>query len=130
MIAATVFSRCVEAIRQGSLIERVSTTDKEYHFQNWFKARLEETELNFEVGGGIAILISAWSPTTEGYELKGLAYPGRDANFDSNSQVPTGFHNGRTDLLCLRALSEEARRRQLSRDRPGHLPRRFPERRP
>jgi hypothetical protein len=34
--------------------------------------------------------------TTDGYELKGLAYPGRDANFDSNSQVPTGFHNGRT----------------------------------
>ena len=34
--------------------------------------------------------------TTEGYELKGLAYPGRDASFDSNSQVPTGFHNGRT----------------------------------
>jgi len=34
--------------------------------------------------------------TTDGYELKGLAYPGRDASFDSNSQVPTGFHNGRT----------------------------------
>jgi hypothetical protein len=34
--------------------------------------------------------------TTEGYELKGLAYPGRDANFDSNSQVPAGIHNGRT----------------------------------
>ena len=32
----------------------------------------------------------------EGYELKGLAYPGRDASFDSNSQVPTGLHNGRT----------------------------------
>ncbi|MGD9853857.1 MAG: hypothetical protein AB7U20_02805 [Planctomycetaceae bacterium] len=28
--------------------------------------------------------------------MKGLAYPGRDASFDSNSQVPTGFHNGRT----------------------------------
>ena len=25
-----------------------------------------------------------------------MAYPGRDASFDSNSQVPTGFHNGRT----------------------------------
>jgi hypothetical protein len=28
--------------------------------------------------------------------LKGLAYPGRDATFDSNSQVPSGYHNGRT----------------------------------
>jgi hypothetical protein len=33
---------------------------------------------------------------TDGYELKGLAYPGRDANYDCNSQVPRGEHNGRT----------------------------------
>ena len=32
----------------------------------------------------------------EGYEIKGLAYPGREATYDSNSQVPRGFHNGRT----------------------------------
>jgi hypothetical protein len=25
-----------------------------------------------------------------------LAYPGREATYDSNSQLPTGFHNGRT----------------------------------
>jgi hypothetical protein len=33
---------------------------------------------------------------TEGYEVKGLAYPGREATYDSNSQVPSGRHNGRT----------------------------------
>jgi hypothetical protein len=33
---------------------------------------------------------------TEGYELKGLAYPGRDASYDCNSQVPRGEHNGRS----------------------------------
>jgi hypothetical protein len=92
----TVFVRCVEAIRQGFLIERVSSTDKEYHFQNWFKARLEETGLNFEAGGRNSYPDFRMVATTEGYELKGLAYPGRDANFDSNSQVPSGFHNGRT----------------------------------
>ena len=32
---------------------------------------------------------------TEGYELKGLAYPGREADYDCNSQVPCGEHNGR-----------------------------------
>jgi hypothetical protein len=32
----------------------------------------------------------------EGYEIKGLAYPGREVNYDCNSQVPTGGHNGRT----------------------------------
>ncbi|WP_200827685.1 hypothetical protein [Thermomonospora echinospora] len=32
----------------------------------------------------------------EGYEVKGLGLPGREASYDSNSRVPTGFHNGRT----------------------------------
>ena len=50
MTAILIFKRCVEAIRQGWLIERVSATDKEYHFQNWFRARLAETGLNFEIG--------------------------------------------------------------------------------
>jgi len=93
--ALIIFNRCVEAIRNGSLIERVSTTDKEFHFQNWFKARLEEMALNFEVGGRNSYPDFRMVATTEGYELKGLAYPGRYANFDSNSQVPSGFHNGR-----------------------------------
>ena len=96
MTAILVFKRCVEAIRQGSLIERVSATDKKYHFQNWFRARLAETGLNFEIGGWNSYPDFRMVATTEGYELKGLAYPGRDASFDSNSQVPSGFHNGRT----------------------------------
>lgn len=91
-----LFRRCVEAIRQGVLIQRVSSTDKEFHFQNWFKDRLEETGLHFESAGRNTYPDFRMVATTEGYELKGLAYPGRDASFDSNSQVPTGFHNGRT----------------------------------
>ena len=31
-----------------------------------------------------------------GFELKGLEFPGRWASFDCNSQVCTGFHNGRS----------------------------------
>ncbi len=96
MIAATVFSRCVEAVLHGSLIKRESRTDKEYHFQNWFKARLKKTGLNFEAGGRNSYPDFRMVASPEGFELKGLAYPGRDASFDSNSQVPTGFHNGRT----------------------------------
>lgn len=30
-----------------------------------------------------------------GFEVKGLAWPGRDADYDSNSQVPAGWHNNR-----------------------------------
>lgn len=31
----------------------------------------------------------------EGFELKGLAYPGREADYDCNSQIPCSEHNGR-----------------------------------
>jgi hypothetical protein len=96
MTPIAVFTRCVEAIREGLLIQRESSTDKEFHFQNWFKFRLQETRLLFEVGGRNSYPDFRMVTTTEGYELKGLAYPGRDASFDSNSQVPSGFHNGRT----------------------------------
>jgi hypothetical protein len=95
MTALVVFERCVKAIRDGVLIERVSATDKEFHFQNWFKARLDELGQNYEIGGRNSYPDFRMVAATDGFELKGLAYPGRDANFDSNSQVPTGLHNGR-----------------------------------
>jgi len=95
-VAASIFKCCVEAIRAGELIVRESSRDKEFHFQNWFKTRLRDTQLNFEQGGRNSYPDFTLVKFTEGYELKGLAYPGRDASFDSNSQVPTGFHNGRT----------------------------------
>ena len=94
--APIVFARCVEAIRDGVLIVRESSQDKEFHFQNWFKDRLSSTEFNFEQGGRNTYPDFSIVQETDGYELKGLAYPGRDASFDSNSQVPTGSHNGRT----------------------------------
>lgn len=96
MTAVIVFKACVEAMRKGALIERVSATDKEFHFQNWFKARLQKTRLNFEIGGRNSYPDFRVVKTTDGFEIKGLAYPGRDASFDSNSQVPSGYHNGRT----------------------------------
>lgn len=91
-----IFKQCVMSTRSGTLINKVSTTDKEYHFQNWFRDRLAETGVSFEAGGRNSYPDFRLVATTDGYELKGLAYPGRDATFDSNSQVPTGFHNGRT----------------------------------
>jgi hypothetical protein len=91
-----IFKRCVEAIRAGVFIKRVSASDKEFHFQNWFEDRLKETEFHYESGGRNSYPDFRIVSLAEGYELKGLAYPGRDASFDSNSQVPTGFHNGRS----------------------------------
>jgi hypothetical protein len=74
MTPLSVFARGAEAIRQGPLIERVSDTDKEFHFQNWFKARLEEIATNFEIGGRNSYPNFRMVASTEGYELKGLAW--------------------------------------------------------
>ena len=91
-----VFVRCVEGIRANKLIKRESRQDKEFHFQNWFRACLEGTGLNFEVGGRNSYPDFRMVTIAEGFEVKGLAYPGREANYDCNSQVPSGCHNGRT----------------------------------
>lgn len=96
MTAGFIFQQCVHAIRKGVLILRESFKDKEFHFQNWFKGRLQETGLHFEQGGRNSYPDFRIVDRTEGYEVKGLAYPGRDASFDSNSQLPSGFHNGRS----------------------------------
>ena len=91
-----VFVRCAQGIGRGKLIRRESRQDKEFHFQNWFRARLAETKLNFEVGGRNTYPDFRLVATTDGFEVKGLAYPGREANYDCISQVPSGNHNGRT----------------------------------
>jgi hypothetical protein len=90
-----VLCACQRAIRGGVLVERVSDADKEYHFQNWFEERLGEAGTTFNRNGRNSYPdILLLEP--KGHELKALAYPGRTASFDSNSQVPSGFHNGRT----------------------------------
>lgn len=91
-----VFLACCGAVRSGALIARTTDKDKEFHFQNWFRDRLAETTMNFDQGGRNSYPDFTLVHHAEGYEIKGLAYPGRSANYDSNSQAPTGFHNGRT----------------------------------
>lgn len=90
-----VFEKCVMAIQEGELIESVSTKDKEFHFQNWFQKRLQSLSFHFEGSGRNTYPDFSLVEFTEGYEIKGLAWPGRERDYDSNSQVPTGLHNGR-----------------------------------
>ncbi len=90
-----VFAQCVTAIRSERLIHRESRQDKEFHFQNWFKTCLEPMGLNFEMGGRNSYPDFRLVHAAVGFEVKGLAYPGREANYDCNSQVPSGTHNGR-----------------------------------
>jgi hypothetical protein len=90
-----VFEQCVIAIEAGELIESVSIKDKEFHFQNWFQKRLEKLTIHFEGSGRNTYPDFCLVEYAEGYEIKGLAWSGRERDYDSNSQVPTGYHNGR-----------------------------------
>lgn len=90
-----VFEKCVQAVQAGELIESVSAKDKEFHFQNWFQKRLQSLSMHFEGSGRNTYPDFCLVEYAEGYELKGLAWPGRERDYDSNSQVPTGQHNGR-----------------------------------
>jgi hypothetical protein len=90
-----VFEQCVRAIQAGDLIKSVSAKDKEFHFQNWFQERLKKLAIHFDGSGRNTYPDFCLVEYTEGYEIKGLAWPGREKDYDSNSQVPTGHHNGR-----------------------------------
>lgn len=93
-----IFEQCVLAVQAGELIESVSLKDKEFHFQNWFQRRLENLGIHFEGSGRNIYPDFSLVEFTEGYEIKGLAWPGRERDYDSNSQTPTGYHNGRQIL--------------------------------
>lgn len=90
-----VFYACADAIISGKLITRESKRDKEFHFQDWFGRRLDELSINYDVAGRNTYPDYPLVMKPEGYEIKGLAYPGRLADYDANSQMPTGLHNGR-----------------------------------
>ena len=90
-----VFLECERARAEGDLIQRVSASDKEYHFQNWVGDRIAACNLASDDPGRNTYPDFRLVNYPEGYEVKGLEFPGREADYDSNSQVPTGEHNGR-----------------------------------
>ncbi|MEK2488248.1 hypothetical protein WN990_01675 [Kitasatospora purpeofusca] len=91
-----VFLACYEAMQRAVLIKRVSKSDKEFHFQNWVGDRLTDAGLMHDSIGRNSYPDFTLVNHPEGYEVKGLQWPGREADYDSNSRVPTGLHNGRT----------------------------------
>ena len=114
-LVSTVFKTCVSAMRTHALIQRESARDKEFHFQNWFKSRLDETGEHYDQSNRNSYPDYKLVRQAEGYELKGLAYPGREADYDCNSQFPCGEHNGRQVFLRVWPLSGGSGRRPLPR---------------
>ncbi len=113
----------VKAIGDGVMIRRVSSSDKEFHFQNWFRDRMQAVGEHIETGGRNSYPDFRMVNYTDGFEVKGLAYPGREASFDSNSQLPTGHHNGRTIYYVFGRYPKGARRRFVSGPRSRDLSR-------
>ena len=96
MSVLDIFAECNKAVVDGVLIKRATRSDKEFHFQNWFAGRLKTLKLNYDPPARNTYPDFRLVAVTIGFELKGLVFPGRIADFDCNSQVCTGFHNGRT----------------------------------
>jgi hypothetical protein len=95
MKAIDLFLACHKAIRAGVLIARSNGRDKEFHFQDWFSVRLSDCQVQFDEPSRNAYPDFRLVDSAVGFEIKGLAFPGRVANYDCNSQVPSGAHNGR-----------------------------------
>lgn len=93
--AFDVFAECVQAVQAGELIESISAKGKEFHFQNWFQKRLQSLSMPFKSSGRNTFPDFCLVERSEGYEIKGPAWPGREREYDSNSQAPTGCHDGR-----------------------------------
>jgi hypothetical protein len=92
----SVFRETCDAITRGVLISRPSQRDKEFAFQDWFSARLTDCGLLFDQNGRNSYPDFFLVNEPLGFETKGLGWPGREANYDCNSQAPSGLHNGRT----------------------------------
>jgi hypothetical protein len=92
----SVFRETCDAITRGVLIRRPSQRDKEFAFQDWFSARLGACGLLFDQNGRNSYPDFFLVSEPLGFETKGLGWPGREANYDCNSQAPSGLHNGRT----------------------------------
>ncbi len=90
-----VFLACNAAVREGKRVLRTSRREKEFILQDWFAQRLNEAGLKYDSPARNKYPDFTLVHFSEGYEVKGLEFPGREADFDANSQVPSGLHNGR-----------------------------------
>lgn len=92
-----MFLSCDRAVTRGVPIQRSTRGDKEFAVQHWVRDRLDETGVDYVENGRNQypdFLIE--DEPSAGFEVKGLAYPGREVDFDANSAAPAGEHEGRT----------------------------------
>lgn len=95
--APSLFFACEDAVRRGVPMTRESARDKEFAAQDWVRDRLDDVEIGYvESGRNTYPDFPLAGEPSEGVEVKSLAFPGREATYDANSQPPCGVHGGRT----------------------------------
>ncbi|MFL5897119.1 MAG: hypothetical protein ACJ76D_01435 [Solirubrobacterales bacterium] len=110
--SADIFVACAEAMAAFVLIRKISKSDKEFHFQNWVEGRIEDAGISHDLAGRNSYPDFTLVRYPEGYEVKGLGYPGREADYDANSRLPSGLHNGRSIFYVFGRYPAEAKERE------------------
>lgn len=108
-----IFDASREAIARGVRTSRIGT-DKEFHFQNWVYDRIVEAGYSSPEGGRNSYPDFPIEETDESFEVKGITVGSREGDFDSNSAMPSGRHDGR-DVLYVFGRYDNA---QVGRENP------------
>jgi len=104
------FLQCEDAIHRETPIVRESARDKEFAVQDWVRDRLDDAQIGYvESGRNTYPDFPLTGEPPEGFEVKSLAYPGRDTSYDANSQPPCGVHGGRTVFYIFVRYPKEGR---------------------
>ena len=91
-----MYSNIVSVLfRRANLLNPSARKTKNFIFKTGFRNASSIWDCFLTVKGEIPIADFSLVEYTEGFEIKGLAWPGRERDYDLNSQVPTGYHNGR-----------------------------------
>jgi hypothetical protein len=88
-----VLRASTRAIEAGVPTSR-TPDDKEFHFQRWFADRIREAGFETPEAGRNTYPDFPISGLQEAYEVKGITQRSREGDFDCNSALPSGTHEG------------------------------------
>jgi hypothetical protein len=88
-----VLLACREAVREGVPTYRPAD-DKEFHFQRWVESRIREAGFDVPETGRVSYPDFPIVGLDEAYEVKGITSGSRERDFDCNSTLPEGVHQG------------------------------------
>ena len=86
--------RASERAIEAGIPTRRTPDDKEFHFQRWFAARIEDAGFGTVDAGRNTYPDFPIDDINEAYEVKGITQGSRENDFDCNSALPSGEHNG------------------------------------